>query len=277
MRFIRVLAAAGLLAGAPVCIQASDGKEGRDLSQAQAELDKIRMLVEAGAAPKARLDEAREEIADARDALCLRRTLYSTELTEDQTEEMLTAARRRLERRQRDLAKAEELVDAGVRSRLSLTEPLEEVDRARKELDSAQSRARLIHEIALMARAEAAVEEHAEPSAATLLPYGERYDGNGVFGAGELAEVEIAYELQFAQRLPISAHGQTAVHRALGFDHRNRVDVAVHPDQPEGVWLRRYLESNRIPYFAFRTSVPGKATAPHIHIGPLSGRLARGG
>ena len=73
-----------------------------------------------------------------------------------------------------------------------------------------------------------------------------------------------------------SAVGETAVHRALGFDHRNRVDVALNPDQPEGVWLRRYLESRRIPYFAFWQAVPGKATGAHIHMGPMSTRLAPG-
>ncbi|MGH9663230.1 MAG: hypothetical protein ACRD9L_02260, partial [Bryobacteraceae bacterium] len=57
------------------------------------------------------------------------------------------------------------------------------------------------------------------------------------------------------------------------FDHRGRIDVGLNPDQPEGVWLRHYLESHEIPYFAFRAAVAGKATAPHIHIGPGSTRL----
>jgi hypothetical protein len=63
----------------------------------------------------------------------------------------------------------------------------------------------------------------------------------------------------------------------MGFDHRNRVDVAVHPDQPEGVWLRDYLMQNGIPFFAFRQAVRGKATGAHIHIGPISTRIANGG
>jgi hypothetical protein len=73
--------------------------------------------------------------------------------------------------------------------------------------------------------------------------------------------------------MPVSADGETATHRALGFDHRGRVDVAVNPDQPEGVWLMGYLQKNRIPYFAFRMAVQGKATGAHIHIGPQSARL----
>jgi hypothetical protein len=71
--------------------------------------------------------------------------------------------------------------------------------------------------------------------------------------------------------------GETAVHRALGFDHRGRVDVGLHPDTPEGAWLRAYLIENRIPFFLFRQAVPGKATGAHIHIGPISPHLSSGG
>jgi hypothetical protein len=71
--------------------------------------------------------------------------------------------------------------------------------------------------------------------------------------------------------------GDTAVHRALGFDHRGRVDLAINPDQPEGVWLREYLTANKIPFFAFRQAVPGKATGAHIHLGPMSTHLKLGG
>ena len=71
--------------------------------------------------------------------------------------------------------------------------------------------------------------------------------------------------------------GDTAVHRAMGFDHRGRVDVALSPDQPEGVWLREYLTGQEIPYFAFRHAVPGKATGAHIHLGPMSTRYKLGG
>ena len=46
------------------------------------------------------------------------------------------------------------------------------------------------------------------------------------------------------------------------------------PGAPEGVWLREYLQSRRIPYYAFSHAIPGKATAAHIHIGPGSTHLA---
>ena len=40
-----------------------------------------------------------------------------------------------------------------------------------------------------------------------------------------------------------------------------------------GAIERQYLEASDIPYYAFRSEVPGKATAAHIHIGPPSTRL----
>ena len=89
--------------------------------------------------------------------------------------------------------------------------------------------------------------------------------------------MDAEFEKQFGKPLPVSAMGETGVHRALGFDHRGRVDVALHPDQPEGRWLLEFLTGNHIPYFAFRQAVPGKATGAHIHIGPMSTHLKLGG
>jgi hypothetical protein len=77
---------------------------------------------------------------------------------------------------------------------------------------------------------------------------------------------------QFGKSLPVSAKGDTALHRSLGFDHRGRVDIALNPDQREGAWLRSYLQKAKLPYYAFRAAVRGKATAPHIHMGPPSTR-----
>ena len=100
-----------------------------------------------------------------------------------------------------------------------------------------------------------------------------KYVGNGVFTPNDLTTLETAFAGKFAKPLPISANGETALHRSMGFDHRGRVDVAVTPDQPEGVWLMKYLESKRIPFFAFRAAVPHQATGAHIHVGPGSTKL----
>jgi hypothetical protein len=248
-----------------------------ELAQAQAEIERIRVLVEAGAAPRVQLERAEAKLADAEDAAFLRKTLYGPDLTEEQAGGMVAAAMRRLERRQLSLADARTMLAEGVLAQTGLTPYLEDLDRARKEVDLAESRARLTRELAEMARLEEEAERAAEESPRESLSAMDRFDGDGSFSPSDLRLVTASFESRFSKPLPISALGETAVHRAMGFDHRNRVDVAVHPDQPEGVWLREYLASRRIPFFAFRRAIPGKATGSHIHIGPSSLRIHRGG
>ena len=248
-----------------------------EVARAKAEVRNLRALVEAGAAPRAQLEKAEEAMADAEDAAILRRTLYGQDLTAEQTDEMMAAASRRFDRRGKALDEAKRLVEAGAASQLSLGAFLEELDLARKEWDLAESRASLVRELTEMAKAEESLANKLAEEPAEAPKIADRYDGDGIFTTGTLARVEMAFARQFGKPLPVSAMGETAVHRALGFDHRGRVDVAVHPDQPEGVWLREFLTENRIPYFAFRQAVPGKATGAHIHIGPMSTRLVPGG
>jgi hypothetical protein len=247
------------------------------VAQARAGIEKLRALVEAGAAPRAQLEKAEEGLADAEDAAILRHTVYGQDLTEDQTGGMLAAAERRLERRKKALAVAQGLVREGVASPLSLGTFLEALDLARKEYDLAGSRARLCHELTQMAQRETDLENALERSPAEALIVGDRFEGGGAFTQSDFVLIENAYLDHFGKALPVSAVGETAVHRAMGFDHRGRVDVAVHPDKPEGVWLREYLSRRNIPFLAFRQAVPGKATGAHIHIGPMSTRLAKGG
>jgi hypothetical protein len=248
-----------------------------EVARAKAEVRNLRALVEAGAAPRAQLEKAEEAMADAQDAAILRRTVYGQDLTAEQTGEMMAAASRRFDRRRKALDEAKRLVEAGAASQLSLGPFLEELDLARKEADLAEDRASLVRELTEMAQAEEALANKLAEEPAEAPKIADRYDGDGSFTAGTLARVEMAFARQFGKPLPVSANGETAVHRALGFDHRGRVDVAVHPDLPEGVWLREFLTENRIPYFAFRQAVPGKATGAHIHIGPMSTRLVPGG
>ena len=127
-----------------------------------------------------------------------------------------------------------------------------------------RSHAALVREIAGMAHSEA----EAAPGLAE-----EKTSGNHLIEPQELKALTLAFEKHFSEPFPVSARGMTAVHRALGFDHTGRVDVAVNPDSAEGIWLREYLDAKAIPYYAFRTAIAGKATAPHIHIGPGSTRL----
>lgn len=248
-----------------------------EVMRAKAGITRLRSLVDAGVVPRAQLERAEAGLADAEDAALLRRTVYGTDLSEEQADDMIAAAARRLERRKKAVADARELVESGVASLLSVTPFLEEQDSAQKELDIAESRARLARQLAEMARAEEAVEAKLNHEPASAHELADRYDGDGVFNMATFAHVELDFEQQFGKPMPVSAMGETAVHRSLGFDHRGRVDVAIHPDQPEGLWLREYLVEKHIPYFAFRQAVPGKATGAHIHIGPLSTKYKLGG
>jgi hypothetical protein len=254
--------------------------------RAQANLENVERLVISGVLPRLRLDQARENLDDARDIAVLHQTLYGKELTIDQADEMIAAAQRRVDRKQHSLVEMQKLLNQGIISKAEMSGYAEDADRANHELDWAKSRAKLIIELHAMVQAEeeaeklAALAESLRQSGQQPLAAGhptiERFEGNGIFSADTLAKVQLAYQKRFGATLPISANGETTVHRAMGFDHRGRVDVGISPDQPEGVWLRRYLTDNQIPFFAFRAAVAHQATGAHIHMGPPSTACAVG-
>lgn len=270
MRFF----ASAVVCSVSLLAQSTDSPE---LAKAKAGVEKIRALVEAGAVPRVQLQKAEEELADAEDTAVLRRTLYGQDLTVELSDDMLAAAKRRVDRREKALADAGKLVAASVAAEASLAEFQSNLANVRKELDIAESRARLTASLAEMARAEEDLEETLAHQPEEAQKLAERFDGDGVFTTVIYARLEAAFERKFGKPLPVSAMGDTALHRSLGFDHRGRVDIALNPDQPEGVWLREYLNSKAIPYFAFRKAVPGKATGAHIHLGPMSTRFKLGG
>jgi len=102
-----------------------------------------------------------------------------------------------------------------------------------------------------------------------------RFNGSFKWSIKETARVENFFAQTFGRRLPITALGQSHTHKRLGFDHRDSIDVGLHPDSTEGRRLIDYLRASGIPFLAFRQAVPGAATGPHIHIGRPSARLGR--
>jgi len=114
----------------------------------------------------------------------------------------------------------------------------------------------------------------AAKSQSFLKPTIMRYSGASSWALTNLASVQSFFTTKFGRSLPTSAIGQSATHNQLGYDHRNAVDVALHPDSLEGQALINYLRSQGIPFLAFRGAVPGVATGPHIHIGNPSHRLS---
>jgi hypothetical protein len=95
----------------------------------------------------------------------------------------------------------------------------------------------------------------------------------GSFVLAKLAPIQQFFSTTFGRPLPTSTIGQSATHNRMGWDHRNSVDVGLHPDSAEGRALIGYLQNAGIPFLAFRTAIPGVSTGPHIHIGNPSHRL----
>lgn len=102
-----------------------------------------------------------------------------------------------------------------------------------------------------------------------------RYSGPTRWLISDAVKLEGFFQQKFGRTLPVSAFGQSATHDRMGYDHRNSIDVALHPDSAEGQALMSFLRSQGIPFLAFRGAVPGSATGPHIHVGLPSKRFAR--
>jgi hypothetical protein len=112
------------------------------------------------------------------------------------------------------------------------------------------------------------------PGALTVTPTLLRFHGPREWSLALVTTVERFFAERFHRALPVSALGQTPAHDRLGFDHRNALDVAVHPDSAEGEALMSWLRARGMSFLAFRGPVAGEATGAHVHIGEPSPRRA---
>lgn len=172
------------------------------------------------------------------------------------------------------LEKRKELLAKGLVSKRDIDAGEQAVKDAQTELDKA--RAQLTESDQLIAEANAELIKPASPSGTgryTTNSAVMRYNGAASWAITEASKVEGFFAATFGRQLPISALGQSATHDRLGFDHRNSMDVALHPDSAEGKALMDYLRGQGIPFLAFRSAIPGVATGAHIHIGNPSHRI----
>jgi hypothetical protein len=243
-------------------------------THAEQELERVRQQADAGLLPKAQIAEAQQAVDDAMDEEILDRTLYAhlqvEDLNEQQATDMVSAAERRVARIEQKAERGRALIANKVAEPFMFAEVEAELARRRQVVEEAKGRASLLTELAAMAHAEASEPQVARVGKAARE---EHVDGDHVLEPEDVKAITLAFEKEFHEPFPVSARGATAVHRAMGFDHTGRIDVALTPDSREGVWLRKYLEAKSIPYYAFRTAIAGKATAAHIHIGPGSTRI----
>jgi hypothetical protein len=101
-----------------------------------------------------------------------------------------------------------------------------------------------------------------------------RYNGGAPWSLADSGKIETFFASRFGRSLPVSARGETELHRRMKFDHSNAMDVALHPDSVEGRALMEYLRKAGIPFIAIRGKMAGSATGAHIHIGKPSVRMA---
>lgn len=99
-------------------------------------------------------------------------------------------------------------------------------------------------------------------------------EGAGKWKLTDAGKIEEFFLAKYKKPLPLSAFGQSDLHTRWGWDHRNGMDIGLHPDSLEGRGLIEFLRTESIPFLAFRSAVPGVATGPHIHIGNRSPRIS---
>jgi hypothetical protein len=99
-----------------------------------------------------------------------------------------------------------------------------------------------------------------------------RYNGASAWTLTDAWKIQSFFSGTFHRALPVAVFGQGAIHDRWRLDHRNAMDISLHPDSTEGQALLAFLQKNGIPFSAFRQAIPGTATSPHIHIGRPSHR-----
>jgi hypothetical protein len=114
--------------------------------------------------------------------------------------------------------------------------------------------------------------DYPKPAEAATTP--EPLAGSGKWKLADAQKIQDFFFGKFKKSLPLTAFGQSDLHTRWGLDHRNGMDVGLHPDSNEGRALIEFLRNESIPFLAFRGPVPGVATGPHIHIGNRSPRVS---
>ena len=184
-------------------------------------------------------------------------------------QELAGAIKRREQRR--------ELLERGIISRKEFEETEAAVTRAEEKLEETRR--------AIVAADHMMAEATTVRALAGLRPLGPggyqqsagliRYNGPAVWSlTADTPKLQQFFAARFGRPLPVSSYGQTPLHDRMGLDHRDALDVAVHPDSPEGRALMDYLRAAGIPFIAAWSAVAGSASGAHIHVGQPSPRIA---
>ena len=176
------------------------------------------------------------------------------------------------------LDQSKKLLDEGLISRVEVEKYELAVDEAQDKLDSARHQLKeadaQIAAILVETEAEKTIAKNLRLARQRLVRTGSfiRFTGTSGWGLGQAWKIQRFFSDSFKKQLPVAVFGQGAIHDRWRLDHRNAMDISLHPDSAEGKALLSFLQQNGIPYLAFRSAIPGTATGPHIHIGRPSHR-----
>jgi hypothetical protein len=202
--------------------------------------------------------------------------MAATEKYRESLEQLLVLQMAQEERLAAGLQRQRSLFGQGIVSKRELEESERKLAEAQRQV--AETRQQIDQANQLMAEVAAAEEAAKQAVAPPGAFYSSliliRYTGPARWSLAEAAKIESFFAARFGRPLPVSAYGQTPTHSRLGFDHREGLDIALHPESIEGQALVEYLRKQGIPFTAFRAAWPGSATGAHIHIGRPSHRLA---
>lgn len=241
-------------------------------SQAKSKSTKTQAAGKKGAASKAQAKPAKA-LPQSKELVAATATLKAA------LEEEMLIRENNLKTLAADVEKRRMLVAEGIMSKSDVQKSEEVLAAARSELDARrQTVNQEITQADNLIAEVYALEQLAKTTTKRLGNYVStaaliRYNGTSAWTLTNISKVDSFFVSQFGRALPVSAFGQTATHDRLNFDHRNSVDVAIHPDSAEGQAVIAFLRNAGIPFLAFRQAVPGSATGAHIHIGYPSRRI----
>lgn len=233
------------------------------------------LFVVSAEAQTKRLKETRpaNELAQLREEFIEATREYKTSLAK-----LLAIYERNAIRAEEKLAQSQELYAEGLISKNQLADnetsvaaAKDKVNEAQRQLADAETQ---IADTLVEAQAEAQMAKTPLRKGSLLRTTSyTRYSGAGTWALSDAWKVQRFFLDSFKKQLPVGVFGQGAIHDRWRLDHRNAMDVSLHPDGPAGQLLMNYLRANGIPFLAFRAAIPGTATGPHIHIGPPSNRF----
>ena len=202
--------------------------------------------------------------------------ISATNNYKDSLEKLRLSYEGSLKRAEEKLAVSQKLYAEGLIARIQLdeteravTEAKAKVAETQRQMDAAETQ---IASVILETRAEEQLTKNLAKGAFLRTTALIRYNGVSGFSLSDAGRVQSFFSQAFNKSLPIAVFGQGAIHDRWHLDHRNAMDISLHPDSVEGQALMGFLQRNGIPFSAFRQAIPGTATGPHIHIGRPSHR-----